>query len=42
MADSVRTTQLVERPLDVANARLASHRHGEDGFEDRDRHVDCR
>lgn len=42
MADSARTTQLVERPLDIANARFASHRHREDGLKDRDRHGEKR
>jgi len=38
MADPARTTQFVERLLDVTNARLASHRHRENGLEYRNCH----
>jgi len=35
-----RTTQLLEGAFDVVDARLAGHRHREDGFKRRNSHVE--
>jgi hypothetical protein len=36
--DSARTTQLMQRTLNIPNARFTGHRDRENGFESGDRH----
>jgi hypothetical protein len=40
MAESARTTQLLQAAFDVIDATLASHRHREDGFKSWNRHIE--
>ena len=39
IADSARTTQLLQAAFNIIDATLAGHRHCEDRFEDWDRHF---
>lgn len=39
IADSARTTQLLQAALNVINTTLAGHRHRKNGFKDWDCHV---
>lgn len=41
VADSARTTQLLQAALNVIDAALAGHGYRENGFEDGYRHLGC-